>query len=163
MILSCWAILHSTFTFRMDNIIITIMIHHKGRFLWSVTTAYIDKSFFAGGSHMFLLVCEEILKKYNFFFPQYCIQEKHCLHLFLQLTFRDISQTQLLLCAVGAFQGEQWTHENGQSLSSFCCLMQQKALETPEQLLPSPSTGHCLVLWRLLVCRVFATQQLLGE
>lgn len=162
--LSYWAILNSTFMFPMQNIIISIIIHNKGGYLWSITTFYIDNSFSIGGSCVFLLFCEEILKHYYFFSPNIAPKRgRYCLNPFLQLILWYISQTQLLLHSVGAFWGEQWTHENRQSLPPLWCLIQQKVLETPGQLLQSPNRGHGLFLRRWLVCRIVATQQLLGE
>lgn len=127
--------------FPMENIIITIIIHYKGRYLWSATTAYTDNNFFTDGSHMFLSACEQVnLKALQFYF-----QEKYCLSPLPQFTLWDSSQTQLLLHAVGAFQGRQWGHENRHlSLASLRSLVYQRLLETPEQLLQSPNRVHHL-------------------
>lgn len=159
-ILSCWAILYSTFMFSMKNIIITIIIHIKGRYLWSVTAAYIDNSFFSGGSHMFLLFCEEILKHYDFF-PQYRIQEKHCLNPFLQLPFDTSVRPSSSSVLLGPFKGSNQLTKI-ESLPSLRCLIQQKALETPEQLLQSPNRGCWLVLMKMACLQNFCHTAVVG-
>lgn len=60
----------------MENIIISIIVHDKGRHLWSITTASIDNSFFTRGSHTFLLFCDQgNLKAQSFFSPVFYPRE----------------------------------------------------------------------------------------
>ena len=90
---------------------------------------------------MFLLFCAQgKLKAPQYFFP--VLHPREVLSQYFLSAYPLIHPSDPVppLCCQG-ISGQQRTHKNRWSLPSLWCLIQQKALETPEQLLQSRNRG----------------------